>query len=50
MYIYIYDLDRIEKVQKRATKIVLCGKNMSYEQRLDYVNFQPCVIGEFEMM
>jgi len=44
------DLDRIEKVQKRGTKIVLRGKNMSYEQHLQLLNFQPCIIGVFEVI
>jgi len=30
-------LDRIEKVQKRGTKVVICGKTMSFEQCLSII-------------
>jgi len=31
------DIDVLEKVQRRATKLVWCTKNLSYEQRLEYL-------------
>jgi len=31
------DIDILEKVQRRATKLVRCTKNLSYEQRLEYL-------------
>ena len=31
------DIDILEKVQRRATKLVWCTKNLSYEQRLEYL-------------
>ena len=31
------DIDVLEKVQRRATKLVRCIKNLSYDQRLEYL-------------
>jgi len=31
------DIDVLEKVQRRAAKLVRCTKNVSYEQRLAYL-------------
>jgi len=35
------DIKEIEKVQKRATKLVINSKNMSYKDRLQYLKLPP---------
>ena len=30
-------IENLEKVQKRATKLVFCYKKLSYQQRLEYL-------------
>jgi len=33
-----YDLEKLEKVQKRATKLIIAVKLLKYEERLRYLN------------
>jgi hypothetical protein len=37
---YKKDIAELEKVQRRETKMVPCIRNMPYDKRLEYLNFQ----------
>jgi len=39
------DIEALEKVQKRATKLIPALKNLPYKDRLKACNSQPCMIG-----
>jgi len=45
----VSDVDRLEQVQKWATKIAAQGKKLSDEEDLDYLISPLYIIGEFKV-